>query len=96
VILKALGTEPQVDPVLTSLELRQDDLVLLCSDGLAGVLTSSEIEDFLSRPASLTERCRALVDAANHAGGPDNITVVLAEVEGEPLPVDRESGVSAL
>jgi len=81
VILKALGTEPQVDPVITSLELKRGDLVLLCSDGLAGVLTSDEIGDVLATPASLTERCRTLVDAANRAGGPDNITVVLAEID---------------
>ncbi|TVP44735.1 MAG: serine/threonine-protein phosphatase [Gemmatimonadales bacterium] len=92
VILKALGTEPQVESVITSVELGRGDLVLLCSDGLAGVLTSAEITAILNAPGSLTRRCRALVDAANDAGGPDNITAVLAEVDGEPLPVEVGAG----
>ncbi|CAN5816740.1 N/A [soil metagenome] len=92
VILKALGTEPRVDPVVTFLEMRRGDLILLCSDGLSGLLSSEEISGILSGPGSLQHRCSVLVDSANEAGGPDNITVVLAEVAGEgvPLPIEGE------
>lgn len=96
VILKALGTEGHVDPVVTFLEMRRGDLVLLCSDGLSGVLSDEEISRTLAGPGSLQDRCTRLVDAANEAGGPDNITVVLAEVAGEGVPLPSEGESPAL
>lgn len=85
VILQALGTTPQVETVLTFQELRRGDLVLLCSDGLSGLVPPEEITGILEDPGTLQDRCSALVDAANAAGGPDNITVVLARVEGDGI-----------
>jgi len=87
VILQALGTEPRIDPALTFQELRRGDQILLCSDGLSGLVSSEILEEVLASPATLQARCATLVKAANAAGGPDNITVVLAQVDGEGLPV---------
>jgi len=85
VLLQALGTSPEVNPVVTAHELRREDLLLLCSDGLSGPLSPDTISRILEEPGSLRDRSAALVDAANAAGGQDNITVVLARVEGEDL-----------
>ena len=55
-------------------------LVLMCSDGLHGVVEPPQIEQILQQRAdgsALEESCRALIDAAKDAGGPDNVTVVL-------------------
>jgi PPM family protein phosphatase len=72
--------EPIVE--LTPLTLEAGDRVLLCSDGLSSPLTNGVIAGIVGQaPAGRPEElCRALVDAANAAGGPDNITVVVIEI----------------
>jgi len=63
---------------------------LLCSDGLTDLITTKEIEAILEQNLSLKEKAQAMIDAANEAGGKDNITVVLveyqAEEKAEPMP----------
>jgi hypothetical protein len=83
VILQALGTNPSIDVDRTSLSLRQDDILLLCSDGLTGI-GDDEIEK-ICRGRDPESACHALVEAANAAGGFDNITVVLAKFHGDWL-----------
>jgi len=61
------------------------DLLLLCSDGLSDMLSSKTITGILKSPRSLEEKGKALVNAANVAGGKDNITVVLLENNKPPL-----------
>ena len=59
-------------------EIKQGDLLLICSDGLTNMLTDAEIEAILSNEdASLDARTETLIDAANANGGKDNISVVL-------------------
>ena len=58
---------------------------LLCSDGLTDLITSKQIVAILERPISLEEKTQALIDAANDAGGEDNITVVLVEYQAEEV-----------
>jgi protein phosphatase len=72
--------EPRVE--LTPLTLEPGDRVLLCSDGLTSPLTNAAIAELLARTpmGRPDELCQALVDAANDAGGPDNITVIVVEV----------------
>lgn len=72
--------EPRVE--LTPISLEPGDRVLLCSDGLTGPLTNAAITEILARApmGRPDELCQALVDAANAAGGPDNITVIVVEV----------------
>ena len=72
--------EPRVE--LTPISLEPGDRVLLCSDGLTGPLTNAAITEILARTpmGRPDELCQALVDAANNAGGPDNITVIVVEV----------------
>jgi PPM family protein phosphatase len=80
-ITRALGIDPdaQVD-LLPAKPLEPADRLLLCSDGLSGVLGEQEIGAILAT-TDLEAAAASLVAAANHAAGPDNITVVLIEVE---------------
>jgi protein phosphatase len=77
VITRALGTQSQVTPDIFALEAEAGDLFLLCSDGLTRELTDPLIESLLSTGAGLDELCGRLVNAANKAGGHDNITCLL-------------------
>ena len=68
------GADPEVDVI--ELPLEAGDTLLLCSDGLSGVVAVEEIERILSG-GDLERACQALIAAANDGGGPDNITAVL-------------------
>ena len=78
ILTRAVGLDPRV-PVDTPdpLELHDGDQVLLCSDGLTEAVDDDRIAELLSAAAAGDAACRSLIDAANAAGGPDNITVVL-------------------
>lgn len=78
-VLQAIGMPTPLEPEVTVRELHPGDLILLCSDGLWGALADEEIEATLTEGGSVRERAARLVERANAAGGPDNITVVLRE-----------------
>ncbi|MDX1494870.1 MAG: protein phosphatase 2C domain-containing protein [Longimicrobiales bacterium] len=84
-ILQALGPTPSVEPAVTYHPLRRGDVLLLCSDGLSGVVDDDEIQSAVSEATDCASLCSSLVDLANERGGPDNITVVAAKVEGDGL-----------
>lgn len=81
VLTRALGTEADVDVDVIEGSAQPGDLFLLCSDGLTAVLTDDDLADILGAPTSLETRGQALIDAANAGGGPDNITLVLVQVD---------------
>jgi protein phosphatase len=86
VILQALGAQTELTPATARIQIRQGDLLLLCSDGLSGKLRNEEIRQIVADSgADLAAACQALVAEANHRGGEDNITVVLARFTGEEL-----------
>ena len=85
VILQALGAQNELTPATARIQLRQGDMLLLCSDGLSGKLRNEEIRDIVSAAEDLSSACTALVAEANNRGGEDNITVVLARFTGEEL-----------
>lgn len=85
IILQALGPEPRVKVDLTSQQVRQGDALVLCSDGLSGVVKADAIAQTVVGTTDLVEACKALIDQANAAGGPDNITVICARFEGAGL-----------
>jgi protein phosphatase len=82
VITRALGTESTVEPDLFELEAEPGDLFLLCSDGLTNELPDPLIASILAADLPLDEICALLVEAANQAGGRDNITCLLVRAEG--------------
>jgi protein phosphatase len=85
IILQALGTAETVQVDLTFVDLKRGDVILLCSDGLSGMIRSDEIREVLAGVPEPLEACRELTERANRAGGHDNITVIVAQFDGEGL-----------
>jgi protein phosphatase len=85
VITRALGTDPDVDVDVFAVQPEPGDVFLLCSDGLTTMLDDDEILRVIQQHHdNLKQAAKALVRAANGAGGEDNITVVAFEVTDEP------------
>lgn len=80
VIYRTVGDQPQVVVDLIDVELAAGDRLLLCSDGLSGMLTDDVIQRICMAEASPQAACDALVAAANEAGGEDNCSVILIEL----------------
>jgi serine/threonine protein phosphatase PrpC len=89
-ILQALGVGPDVEPSLSIIDLRRGDRILLCSDGLHGVVDEPVITEALSDPRGLVVAVDSLIIAANLGGGGDNVTAVVAEVRGDALPAPSD------
>jgi protein phosphatase len=83
VIFRALGTQPEIEVDMLEVVLDADDRLLLCSDGLTGMLGDAEIAAILRDIADTEMAVDALVARANAAGGSDNVTVVLVDVREE-------------
>jgi protein phosphatase len=82
-VTRAVGVE---DTVLLETHLHDvmpGDTYLLCSDGLSDMLDDESIAQVLAGAESLSEAAASLIEAANEAGGKDNISVVLARVRGQ-------------
>ena len=81
IITQSLG-EPSrpPKPSAKSTVLHPGDKVLVCSDGLNGMLSDEQIRHYLAQDLPVADICRQLTDAANQAGGTDNITVLMAQV----------------
>ncbi len=86
VITRALGTQSSVTPDLFELEAEPGDLFLLCSDGLTGEVSDELIQFMIEAGEPLDELCARLVNAANKAGGRDNITCLLVRAEAPGVP----------
>jgi serine/threonine protein phosphatase PrpC len=83
VITRALGTDPEVDVDTFTVDAQPRDLFLLCSDGLTTMVDDEHLLSIIGRSKSLEEAAKALVKAANRAGGEDNVTVVMFSIEGD-------------
>ena len=86
IIVRALGTTHEVEPELALETAAEDDLYLLCSDGLSGMVPDAELEPVLRQAEDLAACCRHLVGLANQKGGHDNVTVVLARCRRTARP----------
>lgn len=96
VITRAIGIETEVEvDALPALTLQPDDQVLLCSDGLTGPVSDEDIAGVLTSVADGDAACRELINAANAAGGPDNITVVLLRIEEGTAAAAPAAGAAA-
>jgi PPM family protein phosphatase len=83
VIVRALGMKPVVEVDVLREELQDGDIVLLCSDGLSGMVTDARMGDIVrGAHGDLRLAARGLVEAANDGGGVDNITCVLVQAQG--------------
>ncbi len=80
-ITRALGTDPNVDVDIFSVDPRDGDLFLLCSDGLTSMVDDKEILRLVGeKRGDLDDLVKALIKAANKGGGEDNITVIAFEI----------------
>ena len=86
IILQALGVQERVDVALSQVPLRRGDVVLVSSDGLHGPVSDEEILQVLKEETDVKRACDRLVARALEREGPDNITVVVARLEGAVLP----------
>lgn len=92
VLLRVLGTEPEVDLDEQDVGLLAGDRLLLCSDGLTGMVTEDQIQAILEAEPRPQEAAERLVRAANRAGGLDNITVVVLDaLEGDGVVAPPEA-----
>lgn len=85
IILQALGPESHVTVDLTHQQVRRGDTLILCSDGLSGLVRAPEIARTAHDENDMRAICQRLVDRANQLGGPDNITVIAARFDGDAL-----------
>jgi protein phosphatase len=85
-ILQALGPSPTVEVVQGWQDILRGDAVMLCSDGLSGLVPADELAHEVGTEANPGLACKRLIALANQRGGPDNITVVLARLTGGGLP----------
>ena len=81
ILLQALGITPELDICQKTFPLVVGDRYLLCSDGLTDMVTDTEIEEILKRPGKLNPLCNTLIEKAISAGGKDNITVVVLQID---------------
>lgn len=72
-----MGTEPQVEADIFVKELKKDDNLVLCTDGLSNVLADQEILFEVVHGVHKENCCRRLLDIAINRGAPDNVTAVL-------------------
>jgi len=93
IILQALGVQDRVEVVLSQVELRKGDVVILCSDGLHGPVSDEEILELVQTEPNLQSAAHGLIQRALDRDGPDNITVVLARFDGEGLQAPKEDDV---
>jgi len=99
IITRALGVDPVVEVDTRTYAGRAGDVVLLCSDGLTSMITETTIAEVLDAEPDLDRAAEALVNAANDAGGRDNITVILFRLEdvgGAAPEQDTMVGVPAV
>jgi len=94
ILTRALGVEADIPVDELTLDVHPGDRLLLCTDGLTSMVDRNRITEILESEKDPQEACERLIEAANEAGGDDNITVILLDFvaeEGEPAPSEAAS-----
>lgn len=81
VILRALGTEPDVRIDTKTIMFEDGDILLLCSDGLSNKVNEEQMNTILHTADSLEQKATSLINLANENGGEDNITLIILEFD---------------
>lgn len=84
IILKALGSEEDVDPDIEDLVVLAGDVLILCSDGLTKYVREEEMLAMVNGTTRIDQACDALIGAAKDRGGDDNITCLLLKIVERP------------
>ena len=85
VITQALGNGGDLDVEVQNLELSKSERLLLCSDGLSGMIGDKQIWEIVEHSVGLQQAVDSLINIAREHGGEDNITAILVEWESEEL-----------
>lgn len=85
IILQALGPEQTIRVDLTHQTVRRGDRLVLCSDGLSSQISKDAIGEVVTNEDDIAAACQQLIELANAKGGPDNITVIIAQFDGRGL-----------
>jgi protein phosphatase len=88
ILYRALGQVEQTDAEIISLETPASGYLVLCSDGLWGAVSDKEMQKIIFRDANPQEASKTLLEAANRAGGPDNISVIIIKIPEQPDSAD--------
>lgn len=83
IITRAVGIKETVETDTIIQPLREGDMLLLCTDGLSGMLKDAEIAKVLGRKVSLEKKASLLIEKANQQGGYDNISLILVDIGGK-------------
>ena len=98
IITRAIGIEPDLEVDLYTVRVADGDRLLVCSDGLTDMVREPDLERLAATTSSGPDAASALVDAANLAGGIDNITVILldvTEIDDDPGEIDHAMSVAS-
>lgn len=82
VLIRALGQGESLEADIFTIPFPSTGYLMICSDGLWGVIEEKDVYRIVSQAPNLSRACQMLVEAANAAGGPDNISVVIAQMVG--------------
>lgn len=82
VLIRALGQGEVLEADIFTIPFPQPGYLMICSDGLWGVVNERDVIRIINEAPNLHRACQGMVEAANAAGGPDNITVILAQIVG--------------
>lgn len=77
IITRAVGAEDEIIPDFFTVRLREDEIVLMCTDGLTNMVSDEDILTIVKKERDIAGKAEALVNAANDNGGKDNVAVVL-------------------
>jgi protein phosphatase len=91
-LTRYVGMEGEALPDIQTLRLEAGDRLLLCSDGLTGMVSDRRIAHLLRQQPTPEDACQALIAAANAAGGRDNISAIVIDVDA--VPPDTEAAAS--
>lgn len=87
IITRAIGVMPEVAPDFFEISLKNQDMILMCSDGLTNMIDDIDIKKIVLGQRDIVEKAEKLVETANQNGGRDNITVVLVEPFSDEVKV---------
>lgn len=93
-VLQAMGLLPSVTVAIERLALRRGDCLILCSDGLSGKVGDAELRAAVQWSREPDRACEAMIDLALERGGDDNITAIVASVEGDLPPAIAGESIS--
>ncbi len=94
IVAKGIGISPELEPEMEMMQIEEGDVILLCSDGLTGMVKDSEITQILETTRTPQEAASTLVECANQHGGADNISTIVVHY-GTYTPKPRNQVSSA-